>query len=989
MGKRTLIIFILFLSVLVLHSQERIEKYYLAEKYFNENNYAASLKLFNDILQDESIEENIKANSNYFLAECLRRTDQKSGAISQYEYFINNFFNSAFHEVALFELGKLYYYNDQYVKSRDRLQSFVEYYPKSKFIGEVYYFIAASFMKDNYQDEAEKYFINSINYKGRNSYLTNAIYSLGILYETQGDFRQAISQYEEILSYYKNSFEAKNAIVRIGICYFQLGDYDSAVIELSDKMINELPESLFVQAKIILGNSFFRLKEFDKSYDVFNQLLKKNLDNIQTRQIKYTLAWIYYESEKFENAFGHFNDLAKTQEDTIGINSFYYSGQCKKKLGDKKKASQIFIAFQQSYPDHPFVQEIKFGGALENLNNKSEFEAEKSLLITSRSKDDIISSKSLVLLGEVNLKKNKIKEARKYFIEAKSKLNDNENDYLRSDLGIAICDFYLGKYKNAQNVILRIIKEKPNFEKEKTRFYLAEISFNQKEFQNALKYYNQVNSADEKVASQVVYGKAYSYFNLKDYPNSSFFFMDFIKKYPKNKNVLDAKLRLADSYFGIKDFSRATTLYQEIFSSNKSIDDFAYYQFGQSLFQVGKYNDAMKKFVELQEKFPKSEYADKAQYLVGWINFQQGYFTEASIQYKKIFAKYKSSSLFPVVIYSIGDCYYNLGNYDSALVYYKKLLEDYPQTRYVFDAINGINYSYIGKNEPQSAITEIDNFIKTNSQLDFADEVFYKKGEIYYSLADYQNAAKSFNEFTRKYPKSKFIPDAYYWIGKSSTNAGNIDDAVKAFNYVTQNFISSKYGIDAVIELGKLYASSNQFKLAAELYKDALSHVSEQNRIPEIIFELALTNIELQDYQEAYQNLNEIINYYPENIFSDKAKIEISILEMARNKYEQAIKYLSELSEKRLDDIGAEAQYLLGAIYFEQNNIEESINSLVRVRSVFGAYDVWYTKSLLLLGDCYIKINDKISAKEMYTAVAVRHANDEYGKEAKKKLKKL
>lgn len=989
MKKKIIIIINLFLIYITAYSQSSIEKYHVAEKYFNEKNFAASLKLFNDLLQDKSIDEILKSNANFYIAKCLQSINEKSGAISQFEYFTNNFPNSVLHEIGLFELGKLYYYNNQFVKSRDRLLRLVEYYPRSELIGDIYYFLALSYMQDNYVEEAERYFINSINYKGKNNYRSNAIYSLGILYEQQGNYKQAISQYEEILSYYKETFEAKSAIVRLGICYFKLNDYDSAVIELSDKLVNELPDSLFVQAKIILGNSYFRLKEFNKSYDVFNEILKKNLDINQVRKIKYTLAWIYFDSGKYENAFELFNDIAKFQKDTIGVKSFYFSGLCKKKSGDKKKSDQIFKAFQLSYPEHPFVQQIRFENALENLNNKSELEAEKSLLITARLNDDIISAKSLILLGELNLEKNKIKKSQKYFIEAKSRLDEDDADYSRAELGIGICDFYLGKYKDAQRILLKILKDKPDLERERIRFYLAEIYFIQKDYQSALKFYNQVNSADDKINSLVIYGKAYCYFNLRDYANSSFYFLDFINKFPKNKKVDDSKLRLADSYFGIKEFERANTLYQEIFSKNKNVNDFGYYQFGQTLFQLRKYPDALEKFIKLQEKYPKSEYADKAQYLVGWINFQQGAFIEASKQYKKIFTKYKNSTLSPIVIYSIGDCYYNLANYDSALFYYKKLLNEYPRTRYVFDAINGINYSYIGKNEPQSAINEIDNFIEMNFDLEFADEVFYKKGEIYYSLADYANAAKSFTQFTQKYPSSKFLPDAYYWIGKSSANANNFDDAVKAFNYVAQKYINSKYGVDAVIELGKLYASKKQYNLATELYKEAIQQISDQNRLPEIIYELALANIELENYQEAYKNMNEIINYYPENIFSDKAKIEISILEIARSKYDQAIKYLSELSEKRLDDIGAQAQYLLGAVYFEQGNIEEAINSLVRVRSVFGAYDIWYTKSLLLLGDCYVKIKDKVSAKEMYTAVSIHHANDEYGKEAKKKLKKL
>ncbi|PJA97593.1 MAG: hypothetical protein CO129_00430 [Ignavibacteriales bacterium CG_4_9_14_3_um_filter_34_10] len=991
MMKKINVILIYFILTIIVYSQNATEKYYLAEKYFEHGNYSVAYKLFNEIISIKDLEENIIASSNYFVAECLQRTSQNAGAISQFEFFVNNYKNSVFREIALYELGKLYYYNNQFVKARDRLQSMVIDYPVSHYLGEVYFFIAASFFYDKYRDEAEEYFISSINFRGANNFRTNAVFSLGVLYEKEIDYTKAISQYEEILSYYKSSPEAQQALVRIGICYFMLKDYDSAVIELSDKMMNNLPDSLAIEAQVILAHSYYELKEFQKSFDVFNSLLKITSDKKLEREIKYSLAWIYFLTNNYEKAFEQFNDLAAVQDDSIGVNSFYYSGLCKKKVGNTKSSSQIFRAFQQSYPNHKFVQLIKFGSALESLSTKTDSEAEKSLIISAKSNDPIVSARSLVLLGEINLRREKHKESKKYYIEALSKLIEEDTDYPKALLGIAISDYYLGKLNDALRTLLRLNKENPNFEKERVRFYLAETYFSKSEYLTSLKYYNQINSNNEKIQSQILYGKAYCYFNNKDYPNSSFYFSDYIRKYPDSKNKSDAKLRLADSYFGIKDFAKASSTYQDIFQKTKGSvnNDFAYYQYGQALYQTGKPKDAQIKFRELQEKYPRSDYADESQYLIGWIYFQQSSFAAASNEYKKIFSRYKSSSLIPIVIYSVGDCYYNLGKYDSALVYYRRLFKEFPKTRFVFDAINGINYSYLGKNEPEKAIKEIDDFINENSNLDFADEVFYKKGEIYYSLGNYINAEKSFSEFINIYKTSKFLPDAYYWIGKSAANSGDYDAAIKSFNIVTQKYFSSKYGVDAVVELGKIYSDKNEFELAIELYKDALTKIKDQSRVPEIIYNLALANIEVKNFQSAYSNLNEIINYYQENIFSDKAKIEISMLEIARSNYEQAIKYLSELSQKRLDDIGAEAQYLLGAVYYEQGNIEEAINSLVRVRSVFGAYDLWYTKSLLLLGDCYMKINDKVNAREMYLAVANHHANDEYGQEAKKKLKKL
>ena len=72
-----------------------------------------------------------------------------------------------------------------------------------------------------------------------------------------------------------------------------------------------------------------------------------------------------------------------------------------------------------------------------------------------------------------------------------------------------------------------------------------------------------------------------------------------------------------------------------------------------------------------------------------------------------------------------------------------------------------------------------------------------------------------------------------------------------------------------------------------------------------------------------------------------------------------------------------------------KNKLPEAITELIKVRSLYSAYDEWYSKALLLLGDSYVKIDDKANASEMYKSVLKRHRNNEIAKEAKDKLNKL
>ena len=327
----------------------------------------------------------------------------------------------------------------------------------------------------------------------------------------------------------------------------------------------------------------------------------------------------------------------------------------------------------------------------------------------------------------------------------------------------------------------------------------------------------------------------------------------------------------------------------------------------------------------------------------------------------------------PVVYNSIGDSYYNSGQYDSSISYYSKVLNSFPNTQYVFDAVTGIQYAYVAKDQPDSSIIFLDKFINSNPNSKFNDQIFFKKGDLYYSIQKYQEAIETYKDFCSKYPASSLIPNAYYWIGKSAANLKNDDEALQYFNNAKSRALNTDIGISSAIELSKIYSSRKDYSSAINVLKSASDAVPTSNRVAELLFLQGINLVSNNNSNDAKPIYEQIITYYDGSIFSAKSKVEIGKLELHKKNYADAQLLFKDVGEKRTDDIGAQAQYYYGVLLLEQNKIEDAITALVRVRSVFGAYDEWFTKSLLRLGDCYIKLKDKKQAREMFRAVLIKH----------------
>jgi len=113
------------------------------------------------------------------------------------------------------------------------------------------------------------------------------------------------------------------------------------------------------------------------------------------------------------------------------------------------------------------------------------------------------------------------------------------------------------------------------------------------------------------------------------------------------------------------------------------------------------------------------------------------------------------------------------------------------------------------------------------------------------------------------------------------------------------------------------------------------------------------------------------------------------LIEIAAGRYANADEYLSSLAEKGTDELGAKSQYYLGQSLYDQAKYTDAITALVRVRTVYSRFEEWLMRSYLLTGDCYVKLNDKRNAAEMYRAVITKYSGTPIGDEAQRKLRKV
>ncbi|MFA6597187.1 MAG: tetratricopeptide repeat protein [Ignavibacteriaceae bacterium] len=988
--KKLLFLLLFTASLTNSFAQELNDLYAKAYRAYLEKDYAKASELFSRFRIDYHLHDELLASSIFYQGESFSNSGQYDEAIISYSTLINNYEFTSFREKAMFKTGLLYYEKHEYDISQEMFQQLNKEYPGSEFYGSSLYWIGETFTKQNNIEEARNSFKEAISNKVTNKYIDNTIYSLARTYEDSGDYTDAVTYYDELLSFYKESPLASYAQIRIGICYFKLKEYDNSILELSDPTVKRLPVEKQTEALYLLGNSHYRVGEYANAEKVYREVIEKYPASSYIREVKYAYAWSIFQEKKYGDAYKLFNALS-LDDDSIGIKSFYWKGEAKRYTGNEQEALNIYEDFLKKYPNSGLAASALYQIGGIHYSNGNYDKAFAALSKGVNTKDNEVRAKTLTILGEIELQTKRYQQAFQYFNQINKIKIEDEFLLFRGLLGKGTALYYLNNYDAAITVLSEIDSLAPNFESAKVSFYLAECYFAKKDFAQALTFYNKISTNETVLQALTLYGKAYCYFNQKDYMNASFFFSDFIKKYPQNEKIFDARIRMADSYFADKNYDAASNAYEELLKVKNlgKAKDYISFQYAMTLYRSGKVRNALEELESFKNNYTKSIYYEHVLYLIGWINFQQSNFYLAIEKYRNMLEKLPRSKLAPLVQYSIGDAYFNLGNYDSAIVSYETVLKNYDNSPQVFDALNGMQYCYVAKGELDKAIAIIDNYVAENPTSTYADQLYFKKGELYYSQRDYEKARLSYKDFIAYFSKSKYVPNAYYQIGKCEQYLNNPEEAIQNYMIVFKSYTQSDIAPGAVIELGNIYNQLKRYDQALALFNQAVDKYRNSSRIAELLFMKGDTYLKKNDSPAAYDVFEEITMYYPTTIFADKAKLEMGLIELKKKRYENADKWFLDLVTKRNDDIAAKAQYYTGVSLLEQGKTQSAITAFVRVLNVYQLYDEWVVKSYLKLGDTYLKMNDKNKAKEMYRNVISTHRGDDYGKEAQQKLRNV
>ncbi|MEI8058845.1 MAG: tetratricopeptide repeat protein [Ferruginibacter sp.] len=976
------------------HTVTDVEKKYKdAKELFVKEQYALAyplLKALKEKYPDNSVSNHTYINDDvdYYYIACELKL-QLAVAEDEARHYIDVVANEPRRQLMGYYLAKYYF-------TKDDFNNAINYYKRAglenlsneeianaKFERAYCYFNLKQFA------EAKPLF-NEIHQLPGNKYYYAANYYYGFISYYNRQYSEALKAFNLVET--KVEYKGVVPYYIVEIYYFQ-GKKDDA-LRYGESVLAR-GGSLYYEKEmqLLMGQLHFEKKEFSKALPFLEYYVGNSVK--VDKEVLYELSYCYYQSNQLHKAIEGFKQLSG-QKDSLGQNSMYLLGDCYLRTNEKANARSAFqyCAFNNSNTKQQEVsrfiyaklsfelgyQDIALNELKKFLNDypRSDYETEaKELLVgllanTNNYTDALSLYESL---GKPTLAMQKV-FPRILFGKAIEYFNDQQTTRADELLTKVLADPNVGSVAPFAN------------------FWKGEIALRDQKFDETIRYlsiYLQSSAPSQGEANPAAarYNLGYCWMKKENYKQA----LNYFEQVTKSVSVVsssmeqDAYLRSADCYFMSRDFVKANTMYDNVISNALPQSDYAYFQKAM-IAGVKNAADKIKTLNTLTHLYPKSNLVTDVNMEIANTYMADEKFSDAIPYLNNILSALDAGGLLPAVYLKLGLSYFNINDNKNALVNYQALIQKYPQSSESDDALDNIKSIYVEEGHPNDYV-ELMRKNGKNISVSEADSLNYTAAEIKYDANDCVSAITGFNNYLSQFANGSFALEANYYKSECYLKSKDFKNALTGYNYVNAKGLN-RFFEKATLEAARInYFELKDYTAAKKYFESLLTGSANQDNILESLRGLVRCQYLLKDYTTANETAKTLLT--KKGISTDDKAVAFLVLGKSQqliNDCSSAIGSFKSCAAINKSAWGAEARFELANCQYIAGNSSIAEKSAMAVIKETGSYDLWVTKSYILLGDIFMKEKDYFNAKATYESVAKNSVIPELKNEAQQKLDK-
>ena len=982
-------------------NNDATQLYYQALDFYKLKNFVKAKELFNEYIVrkevlHEKLYQSLLSDAKFYKAICAFELAQPDAEKLLLDY-IEKEDDSPTKKVAYYHLGRLLFDNKKYGEAIEYFKQ-VDLSNLSRVERDEYKFeLGYSYFHTKNLDDAYRYFKETKDVQNKYYYPSNYYY--GYISYTQKKFDDALKSFEKLK---ESKLYEKVIPYYIAQIYFQRKQYDE-VIKYLQPLIADSNLKYFEELNLILGQAYFETKNYEKTVKHIEVYTKRNKAR---KEELFQLGYANYQIKKYNEAITNLQQLDNLT-DSIGQNALYVLGDCFLKTGNKQNALAAFQKASKIDIDKVIVEEATFNFAklsaelgygkqaitslqeyITNYPNSKHNEEAKEIL-----SDLLLTTKNykeaLTIIETIQNKSPKVKMAYQQIAFLRGTEVFNDKDY---DEAIRLFNTSL---KNPIEAEFKAL----------CHYWLGESFYQKDQYNNAFSEYNKFLDLSENLnlkeknwlLANANYSAGYTQFKQQKFSNAAKYFTEAIAKSQlsqkpeaKSKIYPDASLRNGDCNFMLKNYSLAVANYDAIIQTRAAGGDYALFQKATIQGIQGKYEDKIITLENIPRQFSNSIYNDDAQYHIGDAYISLNKSQTAVTAFNNLILKFPNSPFVSKSYLRLGLIYYNQDNIKKAIESYKTVVEKYPQSNDAKEALLALREMSISEGNPDIYMDVVSKNNNINVSYSEKDSISYLSAETQYIKGQCDDAVKKFDNYLTQFPNGYFLLQAQFYRAECLFKQKQYAQSVKSYEYVAnagQNIFRER----ALVKAAEInYFELKDYNNANQLYSLLLENASNSDNI--FIANLGLMRCAF------YLNQFSKINTYAEKILSSNQSTPEQITEanfysakfhQQNNNLATAETFYQKVVEKSTNVIGAESQYQIALIQFNNKKLKEAEDLCFKVADNYSSYEYWVIKAYILLSDIYLANNNKFQAKATLESIIENAEDATLKKEATDKLNSI
>jgi tetratricopeptide (TPR) repeat protein len=962
------------------------------QEHFESKNYEAARAEFNMFIDyDKSLlekEDNNKVWAEYYVVMCSLYL-----GYSETELLANRFVrNYPEHPVAgnLYkEIGNYFFEQGDYARAVDYLKKS----PKSD--EEAQYRLAISHF--SLQDYSEALEIFNELKDGNSNYGVASSYYAGIINFRAGRYNEAIPDFKKA----EQSADYHSEIPGwLAHSYYRQGKF-AEMLSYTEPLLREKNSGRKLEdVALLTAEVYFQQANYEKASNYYT-IYKNYKSQGMLPAVAYRYGYSLYKTDQYSPATEQLKNVAAVR-DTLGQYASFILGVCYLKANNPNYALGAFDQARKSTYNKSVTEDADFNHAkvLLDLNRGNEsIKAFEEFL--RKYPDSKYEDEANELVSEAYLASNNYQAALEYIERLPRRSTRTNSAYQRIAYNQAVKMYNDERYIDAIPYFDKSLTTPVNAEtKYAANFWKAEALSAEKKYTEAIPMYQAIIASVDNTTPNVYelqsksrYSLAYSYYNTKDYEKANKLFREYadrMKTSGDSQSYQDAVIRLGDTYFAAKQYDPSIRYYDQAIASKGADRDYATYQKGLVLVLKGNEAGAKAAFQKVQSDFPQSLYADNAMYQEANLDFVAGRYIPAITGFTKLLNEKPQSSLVPATLLKRAGAFQNTTNHEGAIADYKNILKNHPTSSQSKDALAGIQEELNEVGRPEEFGQILNDYQITNPQSNVTGLEYEAAKGLFYG-EKYDKAIFALSDYVRKNPTSIESYEAKYLIAESYMKLG---DKLQALTYYYIVIGDRKYKSvnKAILKAAELEFASGNYRPAITNYRNLLVSASDKKDQQTALIGLMESYYNTPKTDSTLYFAREVANSGDVVLGAkSKATLYMGKIYMSKSEYPKAIEAFNQTIATAKDDFGAEAQYLIAQILYNQKKYKESSEMITsKFRNDFsGASDKIVGKAYLLLSDDFVGLDNLFQARATLNSLIDNIQDKDIVADAKAKLKAI